>query len=217
MAQEGPVYASETLAKQSSFHTIEGRIFPSPNSSITPSWFTSTRIIVNYGQFIGFMKRDGTFEINNVPPGSYLVEVNNPDLFYKPVRVDINSKGKIRARKVNYIQSSAVQQVNYPLKFKPQSFFSYFQQRETWRLTDFLFNPMVMMMILPLILIMILPKMMNAADAETQRELQNTQMPDVPEFSEMMTKWFTGGAPSGSTKQIGRGEKTSTKLVKKRS
>lgn len=107
--------------------------------------------------------------MNNIPPGSYLVEVTNPDLFYKPVRVDINSKGKIRARKVNYIQSSAVQQVTYPLKFKPQSPFKYFQTRETWRITDFLFNPMVLMMVLPLFLIMVLPKMMNAADAETQR------------------------------------------------
>lgn len=105
--------------------------------------------------------------MNNLPPGSYLVEVTNPDLFYKPIRVDINSKGKIRARKVNYIQSSAVQQVAYPLKFKPQAPLKYFQIRETWRLTDFLFNPMVLMMVLPLFLIMVLPKMMN--DAETQK------------------------------------------------
>ena len=56
LAQEGPIYASESLVKHSSIHTIEGRVFPSPNSSITPSWFIATRIIVNYGQFIGFMK-----------------------------------------------------------------------------------------------------------------------------------------------------------------
>lgn len=107
--------------------------------------------------------------INNLPPGSYLVEVTNPDLFYKPTRVDINSKGKIRARKVNYIQSSAVQTIPYPLKFKPQAPFKYFQVRETWRLTDFLFNPVVIMMALPLLLILVLPKMMN--DAETQKVL----------------------------------------------
>jgi len=36
------------------------------------------------------------------------VEVTNPDYFYEPVRVDINAKGKIRARKVNNVQPSQV-------------------------------------------------------------------------------------------------------------
>ena len=119
--------------------------------------------------FICFKFRaDGTFEVTNLPPGSYLVEVSNPDYFYEPVRVDINSKGKMRARKVNYIQTSAVQQLPYPLKFKAKGPFKYFQVRETWKITDFLLNPMVIMMVLPLLFIMVLPKMINA-DAETQR------------------------------------------------
>lgn len=113
-------------------------------------------------------RADGTFEVTNLPPGSYLVEVSNPDYFYEPVRVDINSKGKMRARKVNYIQTSAVQQLPYPLKFKAKGPFKYFQVRETWKITDFLLNPMVIMMVLPLLFIMVLPKMINA-DAETQR------------------------------------------------
>ena len=107
--------------------------------------------------------------VTNLPSGSYLVEVTNPDYFYEPVRVDVNSKGKVRARKVNYIQTSAVTQLPYPLRFKPKSPYRYFQVRETWRVTDFLFNPMVLMMVLPLLLIMVLPKMMNAADPETQK------------------------------------------------
>ncbi|XP_015781854.1 ER membrane protein complex subunit 7 homolog [Tetranychus urticae] len=217
-AQEGSIYINELPlnSKSTGFYTIEGRVFPAPNVSITPSWFTSTRIIVNYGQFLAFMRKDGSFEINQVPSGSYLVEVTNPDLFYKPTRVDINSKGKIRARKVNYIQSSAVQQISYPLKYRPQSPFKYFQTRETWRITDFLFNPMVLMMVLPLVLIMVLPKMMNAADVETQRELNNKQIPkyDVPELSEMMTNWFSGGA-SGLNKPESPGLKAN-KLLRKR-
>jgi putative membrane protein len=131
---------------------------------------------------------------------------------YKPLRVDINSKGKIRARKVNYIQSSAVQQIPYPLKFRSKSAFKYFQIRETWRITDFFFNPMVLMMVLPVILILILPKLMNAADSETQKELQNIQMPkyDVPELSEVMTNLFTGGG----SKPISQSK--SNKMTKKK-
>lgn len=139
-----------------------------------------------------FFRPDGSFTISNVPSGSYLVEAVNPDYAYEPVRVEINSKGKFRARKVNYIQTSQVVQMPYPLKMKPLARFRYFQMREQWRATDFLFSPMVnfynglfwlknflkligffknnlqvLMMVLPLLLIMILPKMMN--DPETRR------------------------------------------------
>ncbi|XP_023242905.1 ER membrane protein complex subunit 7-like [Centruroides sculpturatus] len=174
-------------------YTIEGKIIPP--DVITPEWLSSTRILVNGGERFGFPKSDGSFSLSNLSPGSYVVEVANPNYVYETARVDINSKGKFRARKVNYIQSSLVQQIAYPLKFKVRGPYKYFQVRETWRITDFLFNPMVLMMVLPLLLIMILPKMMNAADPETQREMQQMQMPkyDVPELSEMMTTLFTGG------------------------
>lgn len=88
-------------------------------------------------------RHDGSFHISNVEPGSYAITVVNPNHIYEPVRVDINSKGKFRARKLNYVQTNLVQQVPYPLKFKVRGPFKYFQVREAWRITDFLMNPMV--------------------------------------------------------------------------
>jgi hypothetical protein len=181
-----------------SLYSIEGKVVAPVDLEVTPQWLAATRVIVNYGEYLGFLRRDGTFEVSNLPAGSYLVEVTNPGYFYEPIRVDVNSKGKIRARKVNYIQTSAVHQLAYPLKMKPKGPFRYFQVRETWRVTDMLFNPMVLMMVVPLLLIMVLPKMMNAADPETQREMQNMQMPkyDMPDMSEMMTSLFKGPQPA---------------------
>ena len=49
----------------------------------------------------------------------------------------------MRARKVNLLQPTKLQTVQYPLEFRERAKASYFQQREQWRLTDFLFNPMV--------------------------------------------------------------------------
>ena len=51
--------------------------------------------------------------MNGLQSGSYLVEVSNPDYVYEPTRVDINTKGKIRARKVNNVQPTQVNQVKY--------------------------------------------------------------------------------------------------------
>ncbi|GFR15495.1 ER membrane protein complex subunit 7 [Trichonephila clavata] len=179
-------------------YAIDGTVIPP--DVVTPEWLLSTKILVNGGERLGFLRNDGSFHVSNVEPGSYVVEVVNPNHVYEPARVDINSKGKFRARKLNYVQTNLVQQVPYPLKFKVRAPFKYFQVREAWRITDFLMNPMILMMVLPLLLIMILPKMMNAADPETQREMQQMQMPkyDVPELSEVMTTFFTGGkrAPS---------------------
>ncbi|VVC99100.1 unnamed protein product [Leptidea sinapis] len=189
-------------------HVIEGRVFP-PDDEMTNNWQVDTRIHVNGGEHIGFIKSDGTFTVQNVPSGSFVVEVLNPDYMYEPVRVEINSKGKFRARKVNYIQTSQVIQVPYPLKMKPMYKLRYFQVREQWRVTDLLFNPMVVMMVLPLLLIMVLPKMMS--DPETKEDLKQisnmTKMTELPEMSEMITSLFNSGSKASTSK---------TKQVKKR-
>lgn len=69
-------------------------------------------------------------------------------------------------------------------------------------MTDFLFNPMVIMMVLPLLLIMVLPKMMN--DPETKEDLKQitnmAKMSEFPEMSEMFTSFFSGGAAKGNAK-----------------
>ncbi|GBP50521.1 ER membrane protein complex subunit 7 [Eumeta japonica] len=174
-------------------YIIEGRVFPPEPLELT-NWQVDTRVHVNGGEYIGFIREDGNFLIHNVPSGSYVVEIIHPDYMYEPVRVEINSKGKYRARKVNYVQTSQVIQVPYPLRMKALSKYRYFQVREQWRLTDFLFNPMVIMMVLPLLLIMILPKMMN--DPETKEDLKQisnfAKMSDMPEMSEMITSLFSG-------------------------
>lgn len=188
-------------------YVIEGRVYPPEEQDLGP-WQVDTRVHINGGEYISFIRDDGTFVVHNVPSGSYVVEILHPDYIYEPVRVEINSKGKYRARKVNYIQTSQVIQVPYPLRLKALSKYRYFQVREQWRLTDFLFNPMVIMMVLPLLLIMILPKMMN--DPETKEDLKQisnlAKMSDMPEMSEMITTLFNRGAtpkPSASkAKQI---------------
>ncbi|CAH4029036.1 ER membrane protein complex subunit 7 [Pieris brassicae] len=193
-----PVFEDEVGVER---YIVEGRVFP-PEPNEASNWQIDTRIHINGGEYIGFVKNDGSFTVHNVPSGSYVVEIVHPDYMYEPVRVEINSRGKIRARKVNYIQTSQVIQVPYPLKMKPGSRCRYFQAREQWRVTDFLFNPMVIMMVLPLFLIMILPKMMN--DPETKEDLKQisnmTKMSDFPEMSEYITAMFSGGAKPSASK-----------------
>ncbi|KAH7642151.1 ER membrane protein complex subunit 7 [Dermatophagoides farinae] len=208
---------SQEFANPSSLnelYKIEGKVYNVDGSGPSEQFLVGTKVIVNYGQYYGFLKSDGSFEITNIPPGSYVVEVSNADYFYDSIRVDVNSRGKIRARKTNYIQTTEVIQLLYPLKFKSKAPFKYFQIRESWKITDFIFNPMVLMMVLPLLFIMIAPKIINPQDLETQRELQNLQGSELPEISEVMANMF-GKKPLSQQQQQQQQLKIGNKQKKK--
>uniref|UniRef100_A0A2M4AKI0 Putative actin binding protein n=1 Tax=Anopheles triannulatus TaxID=58253 RepID=A0A2M4AKI0_9DIPT len=199
-------------------YAIEGKVYPPElygDADLT--WQLDTQISINGGEYKGFLREDGTFVISSVPSGSYVVEIINPDYYYEPVRVEINPKGKFRARKLNYVQPAQVLQMPYPLKLKALTRFRYFQQREQWKITDFLFNPMVLMMILPLGIMLILPKIMS--DPETKKEMENLNLSkmttEMPEFSEMITSYLTGrkDPPAGPSAPE---EKTKSKQSKKK-
>uniref|UniRef100_A0A4W3HSS6 Endoplasmic reticulum membrane protein complex subunit 7 n=1 Tax=Callorhinchus milii TaxID=7868 RepID=A0A4W3HSS6_CALMI len=153
---------------------------------------------------------DGTFTVNDVPSGSYVVEVVSPAYRFEPVRIDITSKGKIRARQVNYLKASEVIRLPYPIQIKSAGPPPYFMKRETWGWSDFLMNPMVIMMVLPLLIILLLPKVVNTNDPEMRREMEqsmnmlnpNHELPDVSEF---MTRLFSSkSSKSGSGNKSGK-------------
>lgn len=184
---------------------IEGRAIV-PNAK-TQDWVSSSRVLVEGEEYVGFLRTDGSFVVNDVPSGSYVVEVICPSFKFEPVRVDITSKGKIRARRVNYIKTSDVTRQTYPLLIRSLGRQSYFFEREKWGWSDFLMNPMVMMMVLPLVIIVLLPKVVNTNDPEMRKEMEQSMNmlnpnPELPDVSEFMTKLFSKGSskPAGGSK-----------------
>ncbi|NXU92035.1 EMC7 protein, partial [Xiphorhynchus elegans] len=175
-------------------------------------WIAGARVLVDGEEHVGFLKTDGSFVVHDVPSGSYVVEVISPAHKFEPVRVDITSKGKMRARYVNYIKPSEVVRLPYPLQMKSSGPPSYFIKRESWGWTDFLMNPMVMMMVLPLLIFVLLPKVVNTSDPDMRREMEqsmnmlnsNHELPDVSEF---MTRLFSSKSSSksgGSSSKAGK-------------
>lgn len=177
-------------------YRIDGRV--EILTSLDKDWMPYVRVLIDGGDYLSYLRPDGTFSIGGIPSGSYVVEITHPGYLFEPARVDINSKGKIRARRVNNLQPASVKTIAYPLEFRERGRATYFQMREQWRITDFLFNPMVLTMILPLLIIMVLPKMMNAADPDTQREVQSQMnalnaKQSLPDLSEFFTSLFSDG------------------------
>lgn len=140
-----------------------------------------------------------------VPSGSYIVSVISPLHVFEPVRVDINAKGKIRARKVNFIQPGEVVTMKYPLNFETHGIPNYFQKREVYRLTDVIMNPMFLTLLIPLALLLILPKIASQ-DPEMQRDLQqasNFLQPNIntPDIGDMFANMFGGPKKQKPTQQ----------------
>lgn len=73
------------------------------------------------------------------------------------------------------------------------------------------------MMILPLLLVLILPKLMS--DPETKKEMENLNLnkmtSEMPEISEMITSFFTGG--NSNSNGVGGGSSSSKKDDSKQS
>lgn len=72
-----------------------------------------------------------------------MLEVVSPKYVFEPARIDITSKGSIRARKLNYLKPGHVSLLRYPLDMKPVAIAKYFQTREKFSIIDMLKSPMV--------------------------------------------------------------------------
>ena len=124
--------------------TIEGMVEISGVDIRT--WAPMTRVVVEGGRFTGYIKSSGEFQIYNVPPGSYLVEVVSPNFVFDPIRVDISSKtGRIRSRSVDLLKAAAGTHLPYPLHFQAEKQAAFFEKREQFSMLDTLKNPMVCM------------------------------------------------------------------------
>lgn len=135
--------STDTVAEAEDLYTIEGKV--AIQGAKIEEWGHHTRIFVNGGEYVGFVRSDGTFVVSNIPSGSHLIEVHSPNHVFERARVEISSKskGKMRARKVDNVQPSKVEAIPYPLRFKAKDRAQYFEKREQWKLTDALANPMV--------------------------------------------------------------------------
>jgi len=182
-------------------YKIEGKITVPPGDNA----LENTRILIDEGLYVGIPQVDGTFVIGGVPSGSYIVSVISPLHVFEPVRVDINAKGKIRARKVNFIQPGENVPMKYPLNFETHGIPNYFQKREVYRLTDVIMNPMFLTLLVPLALLLILPKLASQ-DPEMQRDLQQASsflQPNLntPDIGDMFASIFGGPKKQKPTQQ----------------
>lgn len=169
-----------------------------------PGWAARTKVVVDGGLFYGFLKENGEFEIHNMPPGTYLIEVVSPNNVFEPARVDVSGKsGKIRARKVDLLKMSNITTIPYPLKFKSEKPAQFFEIRESWSIIETLKNPSVLFLVLPLGLFFLLPRLMKNIDPEQQKEVEGMfGGQQGSSIEEMITNFLGGGSTQQKSKVV---------------
>ncbi|KAA0188229.1 ER membrane protein complex subunit 7 [Fasciolopsis buskii] len=179
-------------------HVLEGVLIAPKDAPA--DWFVHTRIHIDGSQYVGFVQPDGYFEVSGVPFGSYVVEPIHPSYVFQTARVDINSKGRIRARRVNAPQPNAVKELPYPLRLSSAGNAVYFKPREQLRTLDVLFSPSVLYILVPLLVVMALTRLINTNDPELQKELQQmNRQQKLPDLSEMLSSLSMFGNSKKST------------------
>lgn len=206
--------------------------------AINENWMQETRIVVDDGQHIGIPKPDGRFRINNLPAGSYVVEATHSKYSFEPIRVDINSRGKRRARQLDRQQPSDVRPLPYPLRLTARRKTVYFAQRNTWTINDILRNPTTTALFLPVLLGLLLllmpqlnlPELLDADNKQASRHVQDARdsgnggrvrlpwndlpMPQMPDFSELVMRWL-GDWPADKDQSTSSGKPNKTGRRKK--
>jgi hypothetical protein len=216
--------SSSSTGGSAQFYKIEGRLLPGAGAGAAGSAeantqlhssATSARVILygNGGQQEVIATKDGTFHINDVPPGAYLLEAVSNSWSYPKVRVDVSSRqsGKIKARVSSETQVG--QALAYPLQLVPIGPMKFVEDRPGFQIFSLLKNPMVLMIGVTLLMTVLLPRLMTP---DTMKELQpNQPQTNQPDPAQLLNKWLDGtkkvvvAPPAGSSASASGGKRKS--------
>ena len=158
-------------ASPAAAYSVEG-VIRLPRSVQDPS---QRRVVLSGGRS-AIPNSRGEFVIENLAAGTYLLEVQDLENVFPPVRIDISAKESGRVRASNPDTS---ERLAYPLVLRPLAPAQYFEVRVPYDWTAMLKNPMVMMMGFSLFLMVLMPKMMANMDPEELEQMRKGGLSSV--------------------------------------
>lgn len=156
-------------------------------------------------EFVAFPKRDGSFVLHDVPPGTHVLGVDCMSLIFPQLRVDVNGRrgGAVTAA---YADNPALSLDTHPLIIKPLAPAQYFDVRKPFSVLQFLKSPMGMMMAFMVFAVLVMPYL--KVDPQEYQELMNSvgrgTGDGAPQQGQRQLP-ASGGA-SGGAKQRTRGD-----------
>jgi len=165
-----------------------------------PDWLQLTRVALvgprETFQVIPF--RSGSFEIPDVPPGSFQLLVTHPKLSFDPVRVDVQFDDlKVVAHLMDPLYRKGSQRLKVPFGLAPSGVQGFFKQREPFNVMAILANPMALMMLVMCGLMFIMPKITPELSEDDKK-----QIADEGGFAATMLGLGGGGAAAATNAAV---------------
>eukprot|EP00045_Choanoeca_perplexa_P022506 m.9744 g.9744 ORF g.9744 m.9744 type:complete len:218 (+) comp9497_c0_seq1:3-656(+) len=152
---------------------LKGRVYIPADADA--SFVTNTKVLLDGGQYVGYLSDEGDFIINDLPSASYTLEVASPKHTYAPLRVDVDAQFDhgARAFKADPIGGLPPVKISYTegtgLSLRPLGRTDFFETKKKWSVLDALMNPMILMAVLPMALMYMMPS--KEAMEEMKKEL----------------------------------------------
>ncbi|ONK78931.1 uncharacterized protein A4U43_C01F1120 [Asparagus officinalis] len=174
-----------------------------------PAKISNIKVILNGGQRVSFVQRDGYFSFYNVPAGTHLIEVTAPGYFFSPVRVDISARNPGNVQAALTENKRALQE----LVLEPLAEEKYYETREPFSVMSLVKSPMGLMVGFMLIVMFVMPKLVENMDPEEIKKAQE-EMRSQGGLAGMLTGAATGA--TRSSKMDGEEGRASTSGRKER-
>ncbi|KAJ2707633.1 hypothetical protein FB645_000610 [Coemansia sp. IMI 203386] len=159
-------------------YRVRGTIVPNDILSDISGLSTKARVVINGGEYTGFVQKDGAFAIDNVKLGDSLLEVASSAYAFPKIHVRISLKEDGRASiAARYVQigsdwSDDAPVLAYPLRIAAVSKYDFFTPRQGFSIIAMFSNPYMMMVGASLVAVFLLPKLQANMDPEVLEELK---------------------------------------------
>lgn len=116
---------------------------------------------------------DGSFVVDNVPEGQYMLQVSHPQLRFDPVYIEAVRKGpgqlKVAAHLLDFSHGKGLK-LKYPLGLAPSDVTNYFEKREEFNILSVLKNPMMLIGLVTCGMVFLMPKVQPPEEGKGRGE-----------------------------------------------
>ncbi|KAJ1829805.1 hypothetical protein LPJ56_000117 [Coemansia sp. RSA 2599] len=165
-------------ATEEKTYRVRGSIIANDVLADVSSLPVETRVVINGGEYTGFIQKDGAFAVDNVKLGDSLLEIASSEYAFPKIHVRISLKEDGRASiAARYVQvgsdwSDDAPVLAYPLRIAAASKYDFFTERQGFSIIAMFSNPYMMMVGVSLIAVFLLPKLQANIDPEVLEEMK---------------------------------------------
>ncbi|CAG8442772.1 7965_t:CDS:2 [Ambispora gerdemannii] len=188
------VLAPITFAENT--QNVEGRLITNHVLDDLANLEPTTRVMLHGGKgYSALVRKDGKFVIDDVAPGSYLLDVLSRKYIYPKLRVDVSGMGVTQFLTMpGFEWGSLGPAVSYPLELAPRDTAKYFVEREGFSIASIFANPLLIMMGVSVLMLFVMPKMMANLDPEELEQMKKNQpainpLEQLPDISSTLANW----------------------------